>query len=422
MDVKKKKSLILVVIMILSILVGCTNEQASFLDELKQVGAWEATSFKVAMDMTLNEGKEKLNIKIEANTLLNTKDQTAYIDMVIKCNAFNYDIPIKMYIDNQKIYMNKEYFKALALIDGSSVSKINKLSAQYIILDANETSEWSRLINQALTVVNSNPTNFTYTLIQDISTDIGSYVPVTKENNTYIVNLSSDQFLDLIVNIVDTSLSNLNKLNVTYKLGIPQLIVARITEDYKQIKKFEEPWAAIKNDIRGSYFNMTYAFEEDRAKETANMVISIPDEAINMSLNISAEMDKEDPEAIQMPQNAVTMSYDDISELFTPYTITVDIKSGTYTSIDDTTKQIKTIIEKDKVYLPLKQILSEFEGQVSYDPQSKKIYAILNKETVTFNTLTKNGVAYVSTDELFSKKYFKGYFFDDNIIEIWTTN
>ncbi len=418
---KKKIGLFLALIMTFSILVGCTSEQVSFVNELNKLEAWEAASLKQSIVMAVGVDNEIINFSADVTAYTNTKDQTSTIDMKIVCDEFDFDIPVKMYIDKEKVYINKDYFKALASIDGSSSAKINKLNAEYIMLDVNGNGEWAGLIDQ-LTVASSKPANFSTKLLQDIATEIGLNIPIAKENNTYKVNLTSDQLVDLGKNIIDTSISKLDKLNTTYKLGLSQVEINDIRTSYNSQKmELEQSLPEIKEMVQGSSFDMVYTFEEAKVKQTASLVLKVQD-TFNMTMKMSAETTKEDPKTIEMPKSAVTMTFEDISELFTPSILTINVAAGNYKDLAGNTKAIKTIKEKGKVYLPLKQVLSEFGYQVSYDQKAKKVYAMINNEKVIFSTLTKNGVAYVSVDELFSKKYFTGYSMDNNIIQISLAN
>lgn len=415
---KKKICLFLALILTLSILLaGCTSEQVGLLNELKKIESWEAASIKQSMTITISADDETVTVTADVTGFTNLKDGTSKLDMTMKCKELNMNIPVKMYIDKDKIYINKEYFAALAQLSETDTTKLNKLKADYIVLDLN-ADDTLGLTNQLGTVTNLTSADATYKLIQNLSTDIGLDVPVTKEGNAYRIKLTSDELVDVAKKVVDTSISNLDKLNTTYKLGLKKEEINEIIKEYNSQKaEIAELLPEVKQMLQGSYFDMTYKFEESKTTQNAKLVIKAQD-LFNLSMDMNVESVKEEAKSIVIPENAVVMSLEDIAELFTSYTpssLTINTKAGNYVSSNGTTKTIKIIKEKGKTYLPLKQVLAEFGYQASYDQKAKKVYTVINNNTVTFNTITKNGVSYIAVDELLSNNYFDGYNMDDTI-------
>lgn len=429
---KKKIGLFLALVLTLSmVLAGCTSEQVGLLNEMKKIEAWEASSIKQSMTMTIDVENEKATITADVTGFTNLKDATSSLDMTMKCKELNMNIPVKMYINKDKVYINKEYFAALAQLSGADVAKINKLSADYIILDLNAGNDVLGLTNQLGTMTNLTSTDATYKLLQNISTDIGLNVPVTKEGNTYKIKLTSDQLVDIAKNVINTSVANLDKLNTTYKLGLSKEEINEFVKGYNSQKaEIEEALPEVKQILKGSYFDMTYKFEESKVTQDAKLVIKA-EGIFNLSMDMSVQSVKEEPKNITMPANAVVMSINDITELFnssytfntsyvpnTPNTLNIDVKAGTYVSSGGNTKSIKIIKENGKTYLPLKQVLAEFGYQANYDQKAKKVYAVINNNKINFTTITKNGVSYIAVNELLSEDYIDGYNLDDEIV-LW---
>lgn len=416
---KKKISVLITLVLVLSMFIGCTSNQIGLLDEIKKTESWEASSTKLSMDMSLEIYGESIDVSIQGTGFSNIKDQTASVDMVVKSKDYNLNIPVKMYVNKNKIYINKEYFSALADISGAPAIKINALNADYIMIDMASDAEYSELLTSLELVANSTSSDITNKLMQDIATDVGLDIPITKEGNTYKITLTSDQLVDVTKKVVDTSVSKLGELNKKYKLGLNKSQIDEVVKGYNSIKpELDEMLPEIKKMVQGSYLDFAYTVEEDKVKETAKMVFKAED-VFNLSLNMSAESAKEEPKAIAFPEKVITLSLDKLEDLFVPSSITINVSSGTYVTANGSTKQIKVIKEKGKVYLPIKQVLAEFGYQVAYDQKAKKVYVTINNQKVIFNTITKNGVAYVTLDELVGKNYFDGYL-ENNLITLWS--
>ncbi|MFA9423157.1 MAG: hypothetical protein ACERLG_06245, partial [Sedimentibacter sp.] len=217
--IKKLISVLLVMMMMISMLTGCSLNELGYVSLSKEVGNLTQFSFDNSTQIEITEQAlgENYNVDLNLNGVVNIDElESMYVsfDLIFKINDLGIEDPINFKVADNKLYVSKNSLLGLItyenLLEGTSENDeiIKELYnndmkyVEYILLaDLNEINEVSEIID-----MNS---NFIY---KDLSDDVTDYLKtafkgfdsklITKVSNGYTIEVTPERFLEFIERLV----------------------------------------------------------------------------------------------------------------------------------------------------------------------------------------------------------------------------
>ena len=146
---KKRILALLTVVMMLFTMVGCSKEGIELLTKMKQIETWKAIEMTGSFGVEVTLDEETLPIKASFEGYMLQDPMQAELtfnfdEFSIPGQTQTYKLPsMKLYMDGLKVYLNTDFFKELAALEGDAaeaeLSHLFDLSKDYIVLDMTST-------------------------------------------------------------------------------------------------------------------------------------------------------------------------------------------------------------------------------------------------------------------------------------------
>lgn len=445
---KRKIAFMLILVMIASLFSGCTGNQTSLFTEFSNFAAWNTASVDITGETSLSIDKLiKFGVSFNAKEQFNKTEGQYYVNMNMKVNgednlwkysdlSASYKFPeVKIYLDKEKLYVNKELILGIYEILGNTPEEFTNLKKDFVAVSFSDEG-FTEIYNEIMQAGSGKDTIKYLGFFKDFSSNVN----VQKSGSTYTIKLNSDELVDLAVDFIQYYNKNKDELGDifgTTDMEIPS------SEEVNELKEL----------IDGSKFEYKVTFSSNKVIMDFNCKIKIKpmfedDLGGETTISLNAVYNKNDDAKIKMPTSTVEYTFeefdniinpvieddydiDDPSANYDPYkysdTAIINLTNKTLSNYSKTfNNKTIDIINKDGVtYIPLKPVLEAMKYTVNYDSINKKIYykdyyndaAEIKKADV----IIINGVSYINVEKLIENGFHIYYNSYDNMHQwkIW---
>ncbi|WP_069998886.1 hypothetical protein [Cellulosilyticum sp. I15G10I2] len=390
-----KKKLIAVIMTLLMLLgtVGCSTEGLNLYEEMKKTSAWEYAESKGNVLVTAEVQGQKFELGADFSGYANTKETQAYVEMqinTIKFSNMSLDVkmsPVKMYVDNQTLYISKTYFTELMQVSGAPISEaLNSIEAEFIGIDLN-TGTQAAMLDQKKAMA----------LTEALFKGSEVKVPVTQNGRTYTIELNSDQMVDLSVQFIKEVMNNMDAINELSGTGVTQ---KDIDENKEEVElALVQGQEMVKPMLAGSKATLKYVFEDNTYKEDMDIALKFAfgEEKINLNMAVNADSKKSAKKDFKVPSSNVLYTMEEFMQLL------MSVNAGGVSTEDTKLVQIspeQIITRNQEKYIPLRGAMSQLDAAVIYDAKTKKSVIITDNAEFAVNTIIEQGVSYIAVSEL----------------------
>lgn len=264
---------------------------------------WEAMEGESEMELTITLPEEEAKVfNISLKSGGNLEDFTAWMEMVITTEDPELEIPvIHMITQGADMYFNTEIVRFLADMVGMGDSF--DVEEEYIMLQSGDDTidVNSQFLIEVLEMVEKMELDFEFDMV--------------KEDDTYTLNMDSDQIIDLFDAYMKFSFENMNEMmEIT---GQDQEI--EITEEEMQevIAMYEEVFVPVleeaKEALKGSYYFQESTITEDRFDEVAELLLKTP--FGDMLLTMESFTQRLDEYTVQIPESVRVFTEEELTNL-----------------------------------------------------------------------------------------------------------
>lgn len=430
---KKNISLLLIILLFVSILTGCSIDDLGYLKLSKEINQITAFDFNSSMDVEVSKAilgeKIKLNIAIEGKADVGNLD-SIYLDMDLKININdqgNKD-PIKFIISDNKLYVSKNILLELIEIqDQLEYQEYNKTAIQRL-----HNIELKGVKYILLADMSDIYGNIEYTTdSKDIYDHAHNYIIsafkgfdsklVTKINNGYSVELTPEkivEFMERLLQYVSENRDLVFDETIKYIENIYDAMDIKVYDESMDVDK-EEIIAELEKGRQDFYDFIDEVLMETHYLEEFSS-------ALDRSF-FKGEITKKGTTYLQSATGQLVMEdlivgiFNTTTEI-TPMTIEKTPISGSPRSIEDVVKlytdleikynPIESItvswdsygydaniflfkkdgnsswdyteysVMEDRLYLPLRYIGEKFNEEVQWDDANKKAYIVRDNEQI----------------------------------------
>ena len=429
----KKRSILMLVLLVLTLtLTACSPDGKEYLKAVDKVQSWEAIEQEGTVVINVKmpnldeiygiEDEEtaediassipenyKITMDIKGFTNNDVNNLTAKINMNMKDESglFNFK-DIEMLMNKDTIYLSRNYVEAMLSIDPSVKVELPE-NIKYFTMDSGLNSdEYAQMIKMYTNA------DFKGAMLE-IFEALGLNVDVKKDNNTYTIELTSNQILDLAGNAFKNFTKNSNTvIDKIVKTGIVELDeedIAMLKEEFSdfsedELKEIDSVIAEVKPYIEGSKFKTVETITDDKYDSKLDMTIAVKD-FFNMDMTSDIKSKKAAPKVITFPKAEETKDYYEFIDEITPdyYIVDIDLETKTLTdyNTEDFENMDKAILIRkfDNVEMyGFRTIFEALKFEVGYDKSAKKPYYVLDDKNVLLDLPIFENKAYISLKKM----------------------
>ncbi|NLY20568.1 MAG: hypothetical protein GXZ08_04745, partial [Tissierellia bacterium] len=355
----KKRSILMLVLLALTLtLTACSPDGKEYLKAVDKVQSWEAIEQEgtIVINMSMpnldeiygiedEENAEdiassipenyKITMDIKGFTNNDVNNPTAKINMNMKDESglFNFN-DIEMLMNKDTIYLSRNYVEAMLSIDPSVKIELPE-NIKYFTMDSGlDSEEYAQIMKMYANA------DFKGAMLE-VFEALGLNVDVKKDNNTYTIELTSNQIIDLAGNAFKNFTKNSNTvIDKIVKTGIVELSeedIAMAKEAFSdfsedELKEIDSIIAEVKPYVEGSKYKTVETFSDDKYDSKLDMTIAVKD-YFTMDMTANTKSKKATAKAITFPKAEETKDYYEFIDEITPdyYIVDIDLEAKTLT-------------------------------------------------------------------------------------------
>lgn len=354
---KRKFAVLMSILIMSSSITGCTTQQKAYFDETEKMARWESSETEIAGKMVmkvpvtqeLKEGEyqtqelkfETVNVDINAEGYtLNESDGSstkAYVKMDLVSDKKELNIKdIKIYVDNENVYISKNYLDAVMGASGQPLpDSIKNMPQEYIIMStALDTSvmteeevaasaQYQAMSEYIESMTSPEKRGEILGKASKIMDLIDFSVPVNKTGRTYTIKLNSDQIIDMSVKSIDKTVLNIEEIlkimDLAPEFKVSKEEIAELRKQYNETGKEQifQAMAVAKETIKGSEMTTKESFTDSTYKSDIGMKLIMRD-MMDMNLTMTQTAKKVEKRELAMPDLKNAVSMDKYMEAFMP--------------------------------------------------------------------------------------------------------
>lgn len=435
---KRNTSLLLIILLLVSILTGCGIDDLGYLKLSKEINQITSFDFNSSVDLEVSKAvlgeKMKFNIAIEGKADVKNLDSPYFdMDLKININGKEHKNPVKFIMSENKLYVSKNAILELINIqENLGYEEYNKKALQQLYRVNLKDVNYILLAD-----VSDIYGNIDYTTdSKDISDHAHNYIVsafkgfdsklVTKINNGYSVELTSEKIVDFIERFIQYLSENKDLVfdeTIKYIENIYDIMDIQAYDESMDFNKeeiiaeLEEVRQDFYDFIDGTEFMQSYFLEEfssalDRSYfkgeitkkgttylQSATGQLVIEDVIVGI-LNTTTEITPATIKKVPISGDSIFIEdviklYEDLEIKYNPVeSIKItwhseDYNDSIYANISIYKKDgtfswdyADYLLLEDRVYLPLRFIGEKFNEDVQWDDVAKKAYIIRDNEPI----------------------------------------
>jgi predicted HTH domain antitoxin len=262
--------------------------------------AMEGTS-DMKITVTLPE-EDPMVFDVNIKSFGNMEDMSASMEMTIATEDPELQIPvIHMMTVGSDIYLNTEIIKLLA--EKMEMGDMVQIEEEYVMLQGGE----------GVPEVSSQYLMDILEFVEDM--DLDFEFDITKEGDTYTLNMDSDQMIDLFDAYMVFSMENSAEL---MELSGQEMEFELTEEEIQEaLAMYEEVFAPMletaREAIKGSYYNQVTTITDEAYDEEAELYITSP--MGNIMVEMVSSTERLDEYTLELPESVKVYTQDDLTNL-----------------------------------------------------------------------------------------------------------
>ncbi|OON96324.1 MAG: hypothetical protein ATN36_05825 [Epulopiscium sp. Nele67-Bin005] len=321
---------------------GCSNEEIEFWNKLEETAKWEAVQVDQLGTIKLNLLGDELNLNFSSKSYMLQNELQGVTDITMQLSTSIYGeeteilepIDLKIYLIDGQYYMSKSYFEQAFLFYGYELnSNFHNIEADYILMqyDENTQFEMSQMLEILLT---ETYVEEFYDFYEIFFKDLNLEGSLTKLDNTYSLELDTDQTVNLFFNIFDLWIDNLDDLNENYNLDNDPDEIFILQQQLTDIKNI------FQNDITNLIYllmaeiNGTCTFEDNSINQTIDATFGVK---LLSELNILVDTQIIEAEImpIDFDEDFAILTPDDLYELLVINEFSINVPESNILLVDE---------------------------------------------------------------------------------------
>jgi hypothetical protein len=262
--------------------------------------AMEGTS-DMKITVTLPE-EDPMVFDVNIKSFGNMEDMSASMEMTIATEDPELQIPvIHMMTVGSDIYLNTEIIKLLA--EKMEMGDMVQIEEEYVMLQGGE----------GVPEVSSQYLMDILEFVEDM--DLDFEFDITKDGDTYTLNVDSDQMIDLFDAYMVFSMENSAEL---MELSGQEMEFELTEEEIQEaLAMYEEVFAPMletaREAIKGSYYNQVTTITDEAYDEEAELYITSP--MGNIMVEMVSSTERLDEYTLELPESVKVYTQDDLTNL-----------------------------------------------------------------------------------------------------------
>ncbi|MCR3955797.1 MAG: hypothetical protein NUK57_05820 [Gudongella sp.] len=264
---------------------------------------WSAMEGESDMKITITVPEEEpMVFDVNIKSIGNMEDMSASMEMTITTEDPELQIPaIHMMTVGSDIYLNTEIVKFLA--DKMEMGDMVQIEEEYVMLKGGE----------GVPEVNKQYLIDILEFVEEMELDFE--FDMTKEGNTYTLNIDSDQLIDLFDAYMLFSLENSAQL---MELSGQEMEMELTEEEIQEaLEMYEEVFAPMletaREAIKGSYYNQVTTITDEAYDEEAELYVTTPMGEILVEMVSTTERIEE--YSMELPESVKVYTQEDLTNI-----------------------------------------------------------------------------------------------------------
>ena len=280
-----------------------------------------------------------MDINAEGYTL-NESDGSAtkaYVKMDLISDKKELNIKdIKIYVDNENVYISKNYLDAVMGASGQPLpDSIKNMPQEYIIMstaldtsvmteeEASASAQYQAMSEYIESMTSPEKRGEILEKASKIMDIVGFSVPVNKAGRTYTISLNSDQIIDMSVKSIDKTVVNIEEIlkimDLSPEFKVSKEEIAELRKQYNETGKDQifQAMAVAKETIKGSEMTTKESFTDSTYKSDIGMKLIMRD-MMDLNLSMTQTAKKVEKRELAMPDLKNAVSMDKYMEAFMP--------------------------------------------------------------------------------------------------------
>lgn len=457
MTKKHPSLLLLVLVLVIGLLSGCSQAELGFIDVMNQMNDMTVYQTEQTVAISFNKLPEGLNEKDPATAAVIYAMTNQYSFKVSeKCDADRGLVQSNLLLVNntdgteQQLFSyvatgNKLYIKVDDLVNFAKTFNNPKIDDQltmlegieYISLSSDEFAEFSGdpKVGASLDLSNTKKQqNLFQEFINGLSReayDKYSTGLVRKNNNQYVMTIDKESALDTMMSLLEYTVNNAEKIQsfaVDYLNGLDknELALLSLTPEMRQetLEEIDRNVSEIANDREaileelksfraeaeeGTQFigddtKMTLTVDKiapGKFAQTADLNFSFadpgyPEMSFSFNVKSSSTATAIDSFNVDIPSQGV-VSLTELNKRM-PKVLTIEADYNFYRlnqGLKSDFGDIDVRMIKGSIYVPLNDMGALLSENLAWDPQKKQVYALTNGDPVNLGSILVDGTPYV---------------------------
>ena len=285
-------------------MVGCSKEGLALMKETYRVNAWEITDLATNVSLLVQAEGMKIGAKVEVTGWFNTKTLQGEMELSLKEIKMNDEVieeisfsPVKVFMDQQVVYISKTYFTELFTSVGAPMlEEFNAIQADYIGFE-------TATIVGTPQVDPKKANDLFMKLMDKAKVDVA----VKQDKKNFTIEMNSDQLVDATVALLIAAMDDIDAINAIAPTGNTQ------EEIDKEKKEVQAMLVDGKNEVKpmvsGSNLKVNYNFEDNKYTNGIDLNIQWTDgeNKVTAQMKMDGTFNKLDKKEFVLPKNAVIL-------------------------------------------------------------------------------------------------------------------
>ena len=295
--------------------VGCSPEGTALIKEMKQTAAWEATKQSGKMTVEVTVADDTAKVDLEYTAYCGTKDTQVEMTLnfkKIEAEGIAIDFekakvpPMKIYVDQTKVYMSTATLKAIADITKEDISAMD-LSKEYIVMDA---AEMYKAMGIDITQVLKEAQNNNMAMCDELAA-LDVQLPIKQEDRTFTIDLNGAQSADIAAQFMAKQVEA-NKPLIEKQLKESGLSEEQIKAAMKNVEAGadQKTMTQLKDMFKDSSVKFVVTYEDNKQTADCEMVLNMEvlGEKMVAKYTMDVVSEKAEAKAITFPTDVKVFS------------------------------------------------------------------------------------------------------------------
>ncbi|WBW49958.1 copper amine oxidase N-terminal domain-containing protein [Peptoniphilus equinus] len=404
---KKKLTALLVMMMCVFTLVGCSTNMAAYTAKTQDVAKWAGTKVEGTMeakvsvkddngetiDMTIpytikgvSEGQDKvdMNVVVDFTGLKALAKSEAATDEELAMIPDKFDM--HMFVDGADIYIAKSYFD---LFENLGMNGLKDIEEDYILIKTDDSAA-----GVDADVVNYlNSSEFEADLLAIIDKALKGYetkLDMVVDGNTFTFEATSDQLIDEGLNSLGTVAKNWPTVVPEIEKVLGKIVPAEAMKELNLATAFDgmniddvkKNVEEVKASFTGSKVKFVTTFEDDKYTQEGTFTVKFDNE-FAMDLTQNYVMTKDETAKVELPTSVKAMTMNELLGLLMPamdpaepvFSVMVNEEPVVFADQQPVLKDNRTLV-------PFRGMLEALGAEVTWDEAAQKVTAVKDGKEV----------------------------------------